>query len=158
LHEVPMTPADDETFGALLATMFDLFDKGLRPAVLAMYYDALQEYPLDVVADAIRGCCRDAQHFHQVPRPGDLPIRCGAPTVETLLAQLDRALADGYFAPPDSTAPVIRALIRRLGGWKHITEHMDSETLRRRVQQIGPSILSASAAPAVPLPTLREIA
>jgi hypothetical protein len=157
-----MTTADDESFAALLATLFDLFDKPLRPAVLAMYYDALAEYPLDVVADAVRGICRDAQFFHTVPRPGDLRIRCGAPTVETLWVALDRALADGYFAPPDATAPIIRALIRRLGGWKHITEHMDSETLRRRVQQIGPSLLAAmpTGTPArpIPLPTLKAIA
>jgi hypothetical protein len=53
-------------------------------------------------------------------------------------------------------------LIRRLGGWKHITEHMDSETLRRRVQQIGPSLLAAmpTGTPArpIPLPTLKAIA
>lgn len=154
-----MTPADDEAFAALLATLFDLFDKPLRPAVLAMYYDALAEYPLDVVADAVRGVCRDAQFFHTIPRPGDLRIRCGAPTIETLWEQLDRALADGYFAPPDDTAPVIRALIKRLGGWKYITEQMDRDTLRRRVQQIGPFVLATIGTPRrpIPPPTLKAI-
>jgi hypothetical protein len=156
-----MTDADDELFGALLATMFDVFDRPLRPAVVALYYDALAEFPLDVVTDAIRGTCRDAMHFHRLPRPGDLRVRCGAPTIEMLIAQLDRALADGYFAPPDDTAPIVRQLIRRLGGWKFITEQLDAETLRRRVYQIGPSLLASQpiGAPVrpIPLPTLKAI-
>jgi hypothetical protein len=160
-----MTDADDTTFAALLTTLFDVFDKTLHPATIAMYADALAEYPIDVITQAIRGACRDAQHFHRVPRPGDLRIRCGAPSVDTLLQELDRALADGYFAPPDSTRPVIRALIRRLGGWKYITEHMDHETLQRRVRLLAPDLLAqrfdddgrATVTP-VPLPTLRRIA
>ncbi len=159
-----MTPADDAAFAALLTTMFDVFDKTLHPATIAMYADALGEFPIDVVTQAIRGACRDAQHFHRVPRPGDLRIRCGAPSVETLIEQLDRALADGYFAPPDGTAPIVRALIRRLGGWKYITEHMDHETLQRRVRLLAPDLLAqtfdAEGRPTqtpVPLPTLRSI-
>lgn len=160
-----MTPADDEAFAALLSTMFDVFDKPLHPATVAVYADALAEFPLALVTQAIRGAMRDAQHFHRVPRPGDLRIRCGAPTAETLMAQLDRALADGYFAPPDGTAPIIRALIRRLGGWKYMTEHMDHETLERRVRMLAPDLLAqafdeqgrATVTP-VPLPTLKEIA
>jgi len=159
-----MTPADDEAFAALLATLFDVFDKPLHPATVAVYADALAEFPMDLVTQAIRGACRDAQYFHHVPRPGDLRIRCGAPTAETLLVQLDQALADGYFAPPDSTAPVIRALIRRLGGWKYICEHMDHETLQRRVRLLAPDLLAqtfdaqgrATVTP-VPLPTLKAI-
>jgi hypothetical protein len=160
-----MTDADDALFAALLTTMFDVFDKTLQPAVLAMYADALADYPLELVAHAIRGACRDAQHFHHVPRPGDLRIRCGAPTADTLMAELDRALADGYFAPPDATRPVIRALIRRLGGWKYVCEHMDHETLQRRVRLLAPELLAqafdddgrATVTP-VPLPTLKSIA
>ena len=159
-----MTPADDEAFAALLTCLFDVFDKPLHAGTIAMYADALAEFPLDLVRDAIRGACRDAQHFHRVPRPGDLRIRCGAPTAETLLEQLDQALADGYFAPPDSTAPVIRALIRRLGGWRYICEHMDHETLQRRVRLLAPDLLAqtfdqqgrATVTP-VPLPTLKAI-
>jgi hypothetical protein len=159
-----MTDADDPTFAALLTTLFDVFDKTLHPATIAMYADALGEYPIEIVTQAIRGACRDAQHFHRVPRPGDLRIRCGAPTADTLLAGLERALADGYFAPPDSTQPIIRALIRRLGGWKFITEHMDQETLQRRVRMLAPDLLTqafdadgkATVTP-VPLPTLRAI-
>jgi len=158
-----MTNADDEVFGGLLATMFDLFERPLRPALVAVYYDALSEFPLDVVTQAIRGVCRDAQHFHKLPRPGDLRIRCGAPTIDRLWDELDRALADGYFAPPEGTAPIIRQLIRRLGGWKYITESMDAETLRRRVYQIGPGLLAGYALmakaqeKAIPLPTLKAI-
>src|SRR5262245_9435355 len=128
-----MTSADDEVFGGLLATMFDLFERPLRPALIAVYYDALAEFPLDVVTHAVRGVMRDAQHFHKLPRPGDLRLRCGAPTVDMLVQQLDQALADGYFAPPEGTPAIVRQLIRRLGGWKYITEHMDAETLRRRI-------------------------
>ncbi len=159
-----MTDADDAPFAALLTTLFDVFDKTLHPATIAIYADALAEFPLDVVTQAIRGACRDAQHFHRVPRPGDLRIRCGAPSVDTLLAELNRALADGYFAPPDSTRPIIRALIRRLGGWKYICEHMDHDTLERRVRMLGPELLAqtfdadgrATVVP-VPLPPLRAI-
>jgi hypothetical protein len=159
-----MTDADDAAFAALLTTLFDVFDKTLHPATIAMYADALAEYSIETVSNAIRGACRDARHFHRVPRPGDLRIRCGAPTVETLLADLDRALADGYFAPPDSTPPIVRALIRRLGGWKFICEHMDHETLERRVRLLAPDLLAqtfdadgrATVTP-VPLPTLRAI-
>ena len=160
-----MTDADDAPFAALLTTLFDVFDKQLHPATIAMYADALAEYPIDVVSQAIRGVCRDAQHFHKVPRPGDLRIRCGAPSVETLLADLRRALHDGYFAPPDSTAPIVRALIRRLGGWKFITEHMEQDMLERRVRMLAPDLLAqafdADGKPTVtpvPLPTLRSIA
>jgi hypothetical protein len=159
-----MTPADDAAFAALLTTLFDVFDKTLHPATIAMYADALAEYPIETVSNAIRGACRDAQHFHRVPRPGDLRIRCGAPSVETLMEELDRALADGYFAPPDGTAPIVRALIRRLGGWKYITEHMDHETLQRRVRLLAPDLLAqafdADGRPSltpVPLPTLKAI-
>jgi hypothetical protein len=160
-----MTDADDQTFAALLTTLFDVFDKTLHPATIAMYADALAEYPIDLVAQAIRGACRDAQHFHRVPRPGDLRIRCGAPTAETLLAELDRALGDGYFAPPATTPPIVRALIRRLGGWKFICEHMDHETLERRVRMLAPDLLAqafdadgrATVTP-VPLPALKSIA
>jgi len=159
-----MTDADDEAFAGLLAILFDVFDRPLRPALIAVYHQALSEFPLDVVTDAIYGACRDAQFFHTLPRPGDLRIRCGAPTIEVLWDQLDRALADGYFAPPGGTAPIVRQLIRRLGGWKYITEHMDAETLRRRVYQVGPGLLAGAAAmeesaPArpLPLPTLKAI-
>lgn len=160
-----MTDADDQTFVALLTTMFDVFDKPVHTATIAMYADALGEYPIAIVTAAIRGACRDAQHFHHVPRPGDLRIRCGAPTADTLMAELDRALADGYFAPPDATRPVIRALIRRLGGWKYVCEHMDHETLQRRVRLLAPELLAqqfdsegrATVTP-VPLPALKSIA
>jgi len=157
-----MTDADDEPFAGLLATMFDVFDRPLRPALIAVYHQALAEFPLDAVTDAIYGACRDAQHFHKLPRPGDLRIRCGAPTIETLWEQLDRALADGYFAPPPETAPIVRQLIRRLGGWKYITEHMDATTLRRRVYQLGPGLLAGAALTTPPgesvaLPRLKAI-
>jgi len=157
-----MTDADDEVFAGLLATLFDIFDRPLRPALLAVYHEALAEFPLDVVTRAIYGACRDAQFFHTLPRPGDLRIRCGVPTVETLWEALDRALGDGYFAPPDGTAPIVRQLIRRLGGWKYITEHMDATTLRRRVYQLGPGLLAGLAAEVksarpIPLPTLKAI-
>src|SRR5262245_18085012 len=157
-----MTDADDEAFAALLATMFDIFDRPLRPALLAVYHEALAEFPLDVVTRAIYGACRDAQFFHTLPRPGDLRIRCGVPTIDTLWEALDRALADGYFAPPHETAPIVRQLIRRLGGWKYITEYMDADTLRRRGQQIGPGLLAGLAAEVksawlIPLPTLNAI-
>lgn len=157
-----MTDADDEAFGGLLATLFDVFDRPLRPAMIAVYHQALSEFPLDVVTNAIYGACRDAQFFHTLPRPGDLRIRCGAPTIETLWEQLDRALADGYFAPPPETVPIVRQLIRRLGGWKYITEHMDATTLRRRVYQLGPGLLAAAGSitpPAQPitLPLLKAI-
>lgn len=160
-----MTDADDEAFAALLTTLFDVFDKPVHAATIAMYADALGEFPIAVVAHAIRGACRDAQHFHRVPRPGDLRIRCGAPSVDTLLRELDRALADGYFAPPDSTRPVIRALIRRLGGWKYICEHMDHDTLERRVRMLAPELLAQTfdgdgrpTVTPVPLPALKSIA
>lgn len=159
-----MTPADDQTFAALLTTLFDVFDKPLHAATIAMYADALAEYPIAIVSNAIRGACRDAQHFHRVPRPGDLRIRCGAPSVETLLADLDNALGEGYFAPPATTPPIIRALIRRLGGWRFICEHMDHETLQRRVRLLAPELLAQTfdgdgkpTVIPVPLPRLKEI-
>src|SRR5262249_452667 len=157
-----MTDADDEAFGGLLAIMFDVFDRPLRPALIAVYHQALAEFPLDVVTDAIYGVCRDAQFFHTLPRPGDLRIRCGAPTIETLWEQPDRPPADGYFAPPANTPPIIRHVSRRLGGWKFITEHLDAETLRRRVYQIGPSLLAGATiempeAMVRALPTLKAI-
>jgi hypothetical protein len=56
-------------------------------------------------------------------------------------------------------------LIRRLGGWRFICEHMDHETLQRRVRMLAPDLLAqtfdahgrATVTP-VPLPTLKEIA
>jgi hypothetical protein len=61
--------------------------------------------------------------------------------------------------------PIIRALIRRLGGWKYVCEHMDHETLQRRVRLLAPDLLAqafdaagrATVTP-VPLPALRKIA
>src|SRR5262245_41811903 len=153
-----MPPAHAEPFPALLTCLFDVFDKPLHAGTIAMYADALAEFPLDLVSNAIRGACRDAQHFHRVPRPGDLRIRCGAPTVDTLMAQLEQALRDGYFAPPSDTPLVVSKLIRRLGGWKFINEHLDAETLRRRVAQLAPQLLAAEAiSPRIPLPKLQEM-
>jgi hypothetical protein len=136
-----MTVHDEVSFAGLLATMFEVFQAELKPAVSAIYWDALVEYPWPTVQAALVGAAIDARHFHRVPRPGDLRIRCGAPTPEILWAQLDRALGDGYFAPPPETAPIVRRLIRMLGGWKHITEHMDHDTLYRRVMLLAPRIL-----------------
>jgi hypothetical protein len=137
-----MTAHDERRFAALLALMFDVYQAELKPGVEAVYWDALCEYDWEIVRAGIEGLCRDAQHFHRVPRPGDLRIRCGAPTAETLWVQLDQALADGYFAPPPETAPIIRRLIRMLGGWKHITEHMDHDTLQRRITLLAPRLIA----------------
>lgn len=142
-----MTIHDEPRFAAMLAVLFDVFQAELKPGVEMVYWDALVEYDWPVVQAALQGVCRDARHFHRVPRPGDLRVRCGAPTAETLIESLHQALADGYFAPPPETVPVIRRLIKLLGGWKYITEHMDRETLERRVRQLAPRLLETELSP-----------
>jgi len=144
-----MTTRDEERFAALLAVMFDVFQAELKSGVEAIYWDALAEYDWATVRAGIESLCRNARHYHRVPRPGDLRIECGAPTAETLWQQLDQALADGYFAPPPETAPIVRRLIKQLGGWRYITEHMDRETLQRRVTQLAPRLLAAEQLGAV---------
>lgn len=117
-----MDDSNKKQFGLMLAALAELYEKTLTKQQLAIYFQALQDLPIDEVGRAVGRC---AQFCKFMPKPADIRERCeGTAEDQAAIAWNDvlRAQPLGSYRHVSFDDTRINAAIRMLGGWPTMFE------------------------------------
>lgn len=116
-----MNRDDYDRLATTLTAVAELYGKSMSPAVIALWWQALQRFDFEQVSKAIRAHTENAETGQFMPKPADL-IRTleGTATDRSQLAwgrALEAASGVGAYSDVVFDDPAIHAAIQDLGGW-----------------------------------------
>lgn len=133
-----MTESDLEEFGTLMMAIGELYSKALSPALLKLYWNALEAYDLADVRRALTIHTRDPDHGPFFPKPGDVERALqGNKETRAMVAWSKVERAVRCVGPWQSVVfddPIIHAVVRDMGGWIALCGHADKEWPFRRAE------------------------
>lgn len=116
-----MKADDDKPFAVLLGSVYELYNRTLSAAIIAMWWEALSPYDLAAVREALNRHAMNPDAGQFIPKPADVVRELGGTTADVSAlawAKVVRGARD--FGCYDSVAfddPLVHQTLDELGGW-----------------------------------------
>jgi hypothetical protein len=133
-----MKTHDLTRFATLLATICSVYHKTLSETLTEIYWQALKDYPLDQIQQALTQHISDPDTGQYFPKPADVIRRItGSAHEEAQAAWVNVEYAIRRFGTYESVAfddALIHSVIKTLGGWSRLCED-NHKTLTQTAKQ-----------------------
>lgn len=126
-----MTPVDRSEFAAILAAVYDLYRAAFSDTVIAIWWAALERYPVEAVREALSRHVQNPDEGRFLPKPADVVRELQGTRSDASLAAWTR-VADAlrYVGPwmsVDFGDPVIHKVVEEIGGWIALGRATDAD-------------------------------
>lgn len=126
-----MTEKDFDEFENVISGVGDLYGKKMSEWGLSIWWEALKNYDLLAIRDALSKHVRNPDTGQFMPKPADVVKMIGGSTVDSALiawSKVDRAVREvGTYQDVVFDDPVIHRVIDDMGGWISLGTKTDAE-------------------------------
>ena len=116
-----MTQTDFEDFKRLMAGVHDFYGKDLSPFALDVWWNALKNYELPVIGQALSLHCQNPDNGQFCPKPADVVRMVGGTTRDAALMAWNKVQEGvskaGTYSSVCFDDPIINRCLLDMGGW-----------------------------------------
>lgn len=126
-----MNQHDKQNFGAMLIAIGEYYGKTVKPAVIEIYWQGLQQYDIDAISIAINRHVGNPDTGQFMPKIADISRMLGGTSNDRALvawAKVDKAVR--HIGPYRSVVfddPIIHRVLVEMGGWISLGEKQTDE-------------------------------
>lgn len=126
-----MEDSNKKEFAAMMYAFGDVYGVEFSKVVLGLWFDALLEYDILQIAEAIRRYMRNPDDTYGKPKPNDLIrliVGTSSDTSSLAWSKFDKALRMvGVYESVCFDDPIIHQVIRDMGGWISFGDKKEQE-------------------------------
>ena len=126
-----MVDEDKKEFAQFMSGMFAVYGKEVSPMILRIWFEALRQYDLKAVKDALARHLLNPDNGQFLPKPADVVKLIGGTTVDSALeawAEVDKAVRHvGTYQSVQFADPIIHKVIQDMGGWVRLGSRSEDE-------------------------------
>ena len=126
-----MVDEDKKEFAQFMGGMFAVYNKEVSPMLLRIWFEALRQYDLKAVKDALARHLLNPDNGQFLPKPADVVKLIGGTTVDSALeawSAVDNAVRTvGTYRSVAFNDPIIHKVIQDMGGWVALGNKKEDE-------------------------------
>lgn len=126
-----MVDDDKKEFAQFMGGMFAVYGKEATPMILRIWFEALRQYDIKAVKDALARHLLNPDNGQFLPKPADVVRLIGGNTEDSALqawAQVDSAVRHiGTHRSVQFADPIIHKVIQDMGGWVRLGQKKEDE-------------------------------
>jgi hypothetical protein len=126
-----MVDEDKKEFAQFMGGMFAVYNKEVSPMLLRIWFEALRQYDLKAVKDALARHLLNPDNGQFLPKPADVVKLIGGTTIDTALEKgsaVDNAVRTvGTYRSVAFADPIIHKVIQDMGGWVALGNKKEDE-------------------------------
>jgi len=126
-----MVDEDKKEFAQFMGGMFAVYNKEVSPMLLRIWFEALRQYDLKAVKDALARHLLNPDNGQFLPKPADVVKLIGGTTVDSALeawSAVDNAVRTvGTYRSVAFADPIIHKVIQDMGGWVALGNKKEDE-------------------------------
>jgi hypothetical protein len=126
-----MVDEDKKEFAQFMGGMFAVYNKEVSPMLLRIWFEALRQYDLKAVKDALARHLLNPDNGQFLPKPADVVKLIGGTTIDTALeawSAVDNAVRTvGTYRSVAFADPIIHKVIQDMGGWVALGNKKEDE-------------------------------
>jgi len=126
-----MVDEDKKEFAQFMGGMFAVYNKEVSPMLLRIWFEALRQYDLKAVKDALARHLLNPDNGQFLPKPADVVKLIGGTTVDSALeawSAVDNAVRTvGTYRSVTFADPIIHKVIQDMGGWVALGNKKEDE-------------------------------
>ena len=126
-----MVDEDKKEFAQFMGGMFAVYNKEVSPMLLRIWFEALRQYDLKSVKDALARHLLNPDNGQFLPKPADVVKLIGGTTVDSALeawSAVDNAVRTvGTYRSVAFADPIIHKVIQDMGGWVALGNKKEDE-------------------------------
>jgi hypothetical protein len=126
-----MVDDDKKEFAQFMGGMFAVYNKEVSPMLLRIWFEALRQYDLKAVKDALARHLLNPDNGQFLPKPADVVKLIGGTTIDTALeawSAVDNAVRTvGTYRSVAFADPIIHKVIQDMGGWVALGNKKEDE-------------------------------
>lgn len=126
-----MVSADRKEFGAILAAVYDFWNRELHEMSFEIWWESLKHLDLETVRGALARHMRDPDTGKFIPKPSDVIQHVGGTTADASMLAWSKVMAGvknyGTYESVAFDDPLIHRVLADLGGWTWLGEQKTDE-------------------------------
>ena len=126
-----MVDEDKKEFAQFMGGMFAIYGKEVSTMLLRIWFEALRQYDLKAVKDALARHLLNPDNGQFLPKPADVVKLIGGTNIDTALqawSLVDKAIRSvGTYQTVQFADPIIHRVIQDMGGWVHLGKKEEDE-------------------------------
>lgn len=126
-----MVDDDKKEFATYMSGVFSVYGKEVSTMLLRIWFEALRQYDLKAVKDALARHLLNPDNGQFLPKPADVVKLIGGTTIDTALeawSAVDNAVRTvGTYRSVAFQDPIIHKVIQDMGGWVSLGNKKEDE-------------------------------
>lgn len=126
-----MVDEDKKEFATYMSGVFSVYGKEVSTMLLRIWFEALRQYDLKAVKDALARHLLNPDNGQFLPKPADVVKLISGTTIDTALeawSTVDHSIRTvGTYRSVAFQDPIIHKVIQDMGGWVHLGKKEEKE-------------------------------